>query len=155
MCVHVCVHMCVSMHVCACVCACVCVCVCIYACTCVCECAWAWLQRGARLWWPQWHQYPPLVAAELGPGSGAAPPEPWVRKHLPADANSSSQSCLGALRSALHRDQTSSPHRGASSGQGKSRREPASRPGLCLSQAGPDGQRCPWAGPGPLSVTSL
>lgn len=27
----------------------------------------------------------PLVAAELGPGSGAASPEPWEWKHLPAD----------------------------------------------------------------------
>ena len=27
----------------------------------------------------------PLAAAELGPGSRAASPEPWVCKHLPAD----------------------------------------------------------------------
>ena len=68
-----CVCACVCPYVCPCMCVHVCVRVCIYACTCVCECAWAWLQHGARLWWPQWHQYPPLVAAELGPGSGAAP----------------------------------------------------------------------------------
>ena len=151
----VCARGCMCAHVCLCVYVCVRTHVCIYVCTCMCECAWAWLQHGAQPWWPQWHQYSPLVAAELGPGSGAAFPEPWVRKHLPADTNSSSQSCLGALRSALDPDQTSSPHRGASSGQGKSRREPATRPGLCLSQAGPDGQRWPWAQPGPLSMTSF
>lgn len=151
----VCARVCMCAHVCLCVHVCAHMHVCIYVCTCMCECAWAWLQHGARPWWPQWHQYSSLVAAELGPGSGAAFPEPWVRKHLPADTNSSSQSCLRALRSALDLDQTSSPHRGASSGQGKSRREPATRPGLCLSQAGPDGQRWPWAQPGPLSVTSL
>ena len=98
-CVCVCVCACVCAHMCECVHVCAYVCVCACACVCVCMCAYIYARACVSVLGLGTHVEPscgghsgintlPLEAAELGPGSGAASPEPWVRKHLPEDTNS-------------------------------------------------------------------